>query len=89
MSLPILGASKLKFFAIEAPISAKLPISGNLPVYLNNLEYMNIGTYSRVWSVPLNVGSFPWSADIINKSSSLNLFTISGMASSTATKALP
>ena len=29
--------------------------------------WLRLEVYSRVWSVPLNVGSFPWSAVIINK----------------------
>ena len=41
-------------------------------------EYARNGTYSRVWSVPTWVGSLPWSAVIINKSSSFRLSSKDG-----------
>ena len=44
-----------------------------------SFEYINSGTYSLVWSVPSTVGSHPWSAVIINKSSFVIRFRISGI----------
>ena len=60
-----------KLSAIVAPITAKVSSEGILPPPLMDGEYARNGTFSFVWSVPVYVGSFPWSAVKISKSFSL------------------
>ena len=66
------GISTPKFSATVAPITANVSVSGSPPLPLNDGEYATNGTFSLVWSVPLYVGSFPWSAVIMRRSSSLS-----------------
>lgn len=58
-----------KFSAIVAPIIANVSVSSSLPQPSIAGEYARKGTFSLVWSVPVCVGSLPWSAVIISKSS--------------------
>ena len=51
-------------------MSANEFLSGKFLPSLTHFEYINKGTFSRVWSVPFQVGSLPSSAVIITKSSS-------------------
>ena len=66
----MLNLSTFIICAIVCPTSANVLLIPRLTFFFNDLPYTNNGTYSLVWSVPLVVGSQPWSALIISISSS-------------------
>jgi hypothetical protein len=66
--------------ATEAPTSEKLSLTprscGSPPPSTSS------GTLSRVWSVPLKVGSLPWSVVMIMRASAVSALSSSGSLSS-------
>ena len=88
MLSPISGSSTSKLSAINAPIFPRVSNGWSLFGDLKFLLYIIIGTFSLVWSKPLNVGSLPWSAVIISKSSNSNLLIIIDKSTSNSSIAL-
>ena len=71
-----------KLSAIVAPMTANVSAPASAPLPSKDGEYAIKGTLSLVWSLPVCVGSFPWSA--VNISKSFSFITASSSPSLTS-----